>query len=41
MEVKIEWKKDDLYINGERWFTPEQAKKGKWFEKESRSFDLM
>ncbi len=40
-EVEIEWKKDDLYINGERWFTPEQAKKGKWFEKESRSFDFM
>ncbi|MGN1481522.1 hypothetical protein [Porcipelethomonas sp.] len=34
-EVKIEWKDDDLYINGERWFTPEQAQKGKCFEKES------
>lgn len=33
-EVKIEWKESDLYINGERWFTPEQAKKGKWFEKD-------
>lgn len=32
-EVKIEWKEDDLYINGERWFTPEQAKKGNWFDK--------
>lgn len=31
-EVKLEWKEDDLYINGERWFTPEQAEKGKWFE---------
>ena len=31
-EMKIEWKDDDLYINGERWFTPEQAEKGKWFE---------
>lgn len=31
-ELKMEWKKDDLYINGERWFTPEQAKDGKWFE---------
>ena len=40
-EVKIEWKEDDLYINGERWFTPEQAKKGKWFEKESFSLDFM
>ena len=40
-EVKIEWKDDDLYINGERWFTPEQAEKGKWFEKESFSFDFM
>lgn len=30
--VKIEWKEDDLYINGERWFTPSQAKDGKWFE---------
>lgn len=40
-KMKIEWKKDDLYINEERWFTPEQAKKGKWFEKESRSFDFM
>jgi len=34
-EVKIEWKEDDLYINGE------QAKKGKWFEKESFSLDFM
>ena len=34
-------KDDDLYINGERWFTPEQAEKGKWFEKESFSFDFM
>lgn len=33
IEVKIEWKEDDLYINGERWFTPKQAKNGKWFEK--------
>ncbi len=32
-EVKIEWREDDLYINGERWFTPEQAKKGNWFNK--------
>lgn len=40
-EVELEWKDDDLYINGERWFTPEQAKRGKWFEKESRSFDFM
>lgn len=40
-EVKIEWKEDELYINGERWFTPEQAKKGKWFEKESFSLDFM
>lgn len=40
-DVKIEWKEDDLYINGERWFTPEQAKKGKWFEKESFSLDFM
>ena len=40
-EVKIEWKEDDLYINVERWFTPEQAKKGKWFEKESFSLDFM
>lgn len=32
-EVKIEWKEDDLYINGERWFTPEQAEEDKWFEK--------
>lgn len=40
-EVKIEWKEDDLYINGERWFTPKQAKKGKWFEKESFSLDFM
>lgn len=31
-EVKLEWKKDDLYINGERWFTPEQVKNEKWFE---------
>ncbi len=31
-DVKIEWKEDDLYVNGERWFTPEQAKDGKWFE---------
>ncbi len=31
-EVKIEWKEDELYINGERWFTPEQAVKGNWFE---------
>lgn len=40
-EVKLEWKKDDLYINDERWFTPKQAEKGKWFEKENRTFDLM
>ena len=40
-EVEREWTDDDLYINGERWFTPEQAKRGKWFEKESRSFDFM
>ncbi len=33
-DVKIEWKESDLYINGERWFTPDQAKKGKWFEKD-------
>ncbi len=32
IDVKIEWKEDDLYINGERWFTPEQAKDEKWFE---------
>lgn len=32
-EVKIEWKEDDLYINGERWFTPEQAKKDNWFDR--------
>ncbi|MBQ8435695.1 MAG: hypothetical protein IJX24_06785 [Oscillospiraceae bacterium] len=32
-DVKIEWKEDDLYINGERWFTPSQAEDGKWFEK--------
>lgn len=30
-EVKLEWREDDLYINGERWFTPDQAKKGNWF----------
>lgn len=40
-EVKIEWKDDDMYINGERWFTPAQAEKGKWFEKESYSFNFM
>lgn len=39
-ELKLKWKKDDLYINDERWFTPKQATKGKWFEKESRSFDI-
>ncbi len=39
-KVTIEWKKDDLYINDERWFTPSQAEKGKWFEKESQSFDI-
>ncbi|MBQ7046441.1 MAG: hypothetical protein IJN85_01690 [Oscillospiraceae bacterium] len=39
-EVEIEWKKDDLYVNGERWFTPKQATIGKWFEKESRNIDL-
>jgi hypothetical protein len=39
-KVEIEWKKDDLYINEERWFTPSQAKKGKWFDKESRSIEL-
>ena len=31
-EVKIEWKDDDLYINGERWFTHEQTKNGEWFK---------
>ena len=40
-EVKIEWKDDDLYINGERWFTPEQAEKENGLKKESFSFDLM
>lgn len=39
-EVTIDWKKDDLYINDERWFTPAQAEKGKWFDKESHSFDI-
>ncbi len=40
-EIKLEWKEDDLYIDDERWFTPEQAEKGKWYEKGSLSFDFM
>lgn len=39
-EVTIEWKDDDMYINDENWFTPEQAVIGKWFEKENRSWDI-
>ncbi|MGN0612410.1 MAG: hypothetical protein ACI4JB_00780 [Porcipelethomonas sp.] len=33
-EVKVEWMEDDLYINGERWFTPDQAEDGNWFERD-------
>ncbi|MCM1226495.1 MAG: hypothetical protein NC320_03595 [Clostridium sp.] len=39
-EVELKWDKDDLYVNDERWFTPQQSVKGKWFEKENRSWDI-
>jgi len=31
-DLKLEWREDELYINGERWFTPEQAQDIEWFE---------
>ncbi|MGN0621818.1 MAG: hypothetical protein ACI4I9_08115 [Porcipelethomonas sp.] len=40
-KIKLEWKDDELYIDGERWFTPEQAKKEKWFDEKSFSFDFI
>lgn len=39
-EVNLKWEEDDLYINEEIWFTPQQSVNGKWFEKESRSWDI-
>lgn len=40
-EIKLEWKDDELYIDDERWFTPEQAEEGKWFDKDRHFFDKL
>ncbi len=38
--IELEWKGEEMFIDGERWFTPSQAKNGKWFDRSNRKFTL-